>query len=172
MKTSDTEERRLISRLYTAYYVQILNYISSRVNDVQIGEDLTQDVWMRVLQTETPISESGALSYLYTIARNIVNDYLRSYYTRQHAQDEIKEYQKEEDTINAEHEMIAADLALFERKRVERLPAQRRIIYTMCRYEEKSVADIAEELALSFRTVENHLRLGRKDVREYMTAIA
>ncbi len=40
----------------------------------------------------------------------------------------------------------------------------------MSRYEEKSVEDIASELSLSFRTVENHLRLGRRDVRQYMSA--
>lgn len=42
----------------------------------------------------------------------------------------------------------------------------------MSRYEEKSVGDIADELSLSLRTVENHLRMGRRDVREYIAAIA
>lgn len=61
-------------------------------------------------------------------------------------------------------------MAQAEQRRVECLPRQRRIIYVMSRYEEKSVEDIASELSLSFRTVENHLRLGRRDVRQYMSA--
>ena len=39
----------------------------------------------------------------------------------------------------------------------------------MSRYDDKSVDDIAGELSLSFRTVENHLRMGRRDVRAFMS---
>jgi RNA polymerase sigma-70 factor (ECF subfamily) len=38
----------------------------------------------------------------------------------------------------------------------------------MTRYEELPVSDIADRLQLSVRTVENHLRMGRKDVRDFM----
>jgi RNA polymerase ECF-type sigma factor len=41
----------------------------------------------------------------------------------------------------------------------------------MSRYEEKTTEEIADYLALSKKTVENHLRLGRRDVRQYMAAI-
>jgi DNA-directed RNA polymerase specialized sigma24 family protein len=38
----------------------------------------------------------------------------------------------------------------------------------MNRFEDKSVTDISEELNLSRRTVENHLFISRKEVREYL----
>ena len=44
------------------------------------------------------------------------------------------------------------------------LPSQRRKIYVMNRFEDKSVTDISEELNISRRTVENHLFISRKAV--------
>ena len=38
----------------------------------------------------------------------------------------------------------------------------------MNRFEDKSIADISSELNLSHRTVENHLRIGRHEIREYI----
>ena len=64
--------------------------------------------------------------------------------------------------------VVADDLLACEKRRVEFLPSQRRKIYVMNRFEDKSVTDISEELNLSRRTVENHLFISRKEVREYL----
>ncbi len=106
---------------------------------------------------------------IYTIASNLIIDYLRRYYRSRKADDELRRGADETDH-SVESRLLARDMAQAEQRRVECLPRQRRIIYVMSRYEEKSVEDIASELSLSFRTVENHLRLGRRDVRQYMSA--
>lgn len=55
-----------------------------------------------------------------------------------------------------------------EQKAVTQLPAQRRKVYELTRFEENSASDIAVMLNLSQRTVENHLRMGREEVRKYI----
>ena len=52
--------------------------------------------------------------------------------------------------------------------RLEKLPEKRRTVYMMSRFEDKSAGDIAQELNLSLRTVETHLYIIRKEIREYM----
>ncbi len=54
------------------------------------------------------------------------------------------------------------------RERANQLPEQRRKIYIMSRFENKSSADIAAQLGISSRTVENHLFISRKEIREYI----
>lgn len=41
------------------------------------------------------------------------------------------------------------------------------LIYTLNRFENKTSPEIANELNLSCRTVENHLFLGRREMREF-----
>lgn len=48
------------------------------------------------------------------------------------------------------------------------MPRQRKKVYILDRFEEKSALDIALELKISKRTVENLLLTGRKQVRQYV----
>ena len=59
------------------------------------------------------------------------------------------------------------DLMTMERTRLAAMPEQRRLIYTLNRFENKTSPEIANELNLSCRTVENHLFLGRREMREF-----
>lgn len=173
MKTPATTREELITESYLENYDRVLRYISVRVNDIFDAENLAQDVWMRLLESGAELSEDTLTPLIYTIARNLVNDYLRRLYRRQCMHGEMPSPDSESVACaSAESEIVARDLAQLEERMVETLPTQRRTIYIMSRYEEKSVDDIATELSLSFRTVENHLRLGRKDVRGFMSAIA
>lgn len=157
----------ILTRSYVDYRRQVLAFITSRINSEEDAENLTQDVWLRLLEYDKEISGDSILSLLYTVASNLVNDYLRRLYRSRAAFDEMRGLAVEAD-CSGESAVVARDFAGLERNRVECLPPQRRIIYIMSRYEDKSVEDIASELSLSFRTVENHLRMGRRDVRTYL----
>ncbi len=113
------------------------------------------------------------IPYLYTIARNLVNDYLRRLYSASMSHDDyIMEVNGDYTDDSLEAELSARELAGLEQKRVECLPPMRRTIYIMSRYDDMAVDDISARLDLSKRTVENHLRLGRKDIRTFLSNIA
>lgn len=166
MENSDIRNN-FLTRSYETYHRHVLGFISSRINSKEDAENLAQDVWLRLLEYDKPISEDSLLSLLYTVAYNLVNDYLRRLYRSRAAVDELYVSACEAD-FSGESAIVARDIERLEKNRVECLPPQRRIIYIMSRYDDKSVDDIANELSLSFRTVENHLRMGRRDVRNYM----
>lgn len=161
----------IIAARYVTDYDRVLRFISQRVSDAGDAENLAQDVWLKLLECDRELNESTLTSLIYTVARNLVNDYLRHLYIVQEVHGELRQSENVY-AQDMESEVSARDLALHERMRVRCLPAQRRIIYVMSRYEEKSVDEIAAALELSNRTVENHLRLGRRDVRSHMAAIA
>lgn len=172
METTSTSRFSEIEVLFRQYSNKICSYIKSRINSEEDAENLSQDVWMRIMESDATLCKETAVSYLYRIASNLVNDYLRNLYTRMGVTEDIKKNQANYSNHTPDQDLCVKQITELEAKRIECLPRQRRIIYTMSRFEEKSVADIAGQLSLSFRTVENHLRMGRHDVRTFINAIA
>ena len=99
-----------------------------------------------------------------------MRDYLRSLYVRQSHAD-LSDVENEAIDTTPETDFYVHQIMELEQRRVECLPPQRRIIYMRSRFDDMEVSDISTELNLSARTVENHLRLGRRDVREYLRAV-
>jgi len=84
------DEARLIQRakkgdpsafaeLYDRYQPAVYRYIFYRVDDVATAEDLTSEVFVRLVEKIARFTYRGRplLAWLYTIARNLVTDYHR-----------------------------------------------------------------------------------------------
>jgi len=85
-----TDERQLIRRaqqgdsvafaeIYERHQAAVFRYIFYRVADQAIAEELTSDVFVRMVAGINSFSDMGRpiLAWLYTIARNLVIDYQR-----------------------------------------------------------------------------------------------
>ena len=166
METTAYTSDNIITCSYVEYHLVILDYITYRIAYLFEADDLTQDVFVRLMDYKQMLRPDTVKYFLFTIARNIVIDYIRRYYKKQ----EIDGYLY--DTMSAstnetEEKIIGDDLMAMERMRLATMPKQRRLIYTLNRFEGKASPEIAGELNLSCRTVENHLLIGRRDMREF-----
>ena len=67
------------AELYDRYQPAIYRYIYYRVNDVDTAEDLTAEVFVRLVEKIDRFTYKGRplLAWLYTIARNLITDHLR-----------------------------------------------------------------------------------------------
>ena len=168
MKNNTVESTRLIADAYVEYATRVCRYIYYKINNREEAEDLTQDVFVRLMNYDQIICQETIKFFIFTIARNLVNDFLRRHYKKQEITTYIYEHAITS-TTDMESQIIADDLQMREQYKLSLLPPQRRNIYTMSRFENKSVSEISSELSLSPRTVENHLFIGRKEVREYLS---
>ena len=160
----------LIAEAYRDLRLKVRAYIIYRINNIDDADDLTQDVFVRLLEYGQTIRRETMQHMVFTVARNIVTDYLRRYYRAQEVMEDYLET-AEECSDYSQSILLANDLAKHEELRVGQLPAQRQAIYRMVRFEDRRPEDIAVELNLSIRTVENHLCIGRRKVREYIRQI-
>lgn len=167
METIAKLPEQIIEDAYRTYRKEILGYIRFKLVTPDEAEDILQDVFMRVLDYKQMLRENTVLSFLYTIARNLVIDFNRRHSRRQVAFDYIYEVRGEYNFDVAEKVHVKEILA-WEQKRLQHFPAQRKLIYSLSRYQEKTVPEIADLLKISKRTVENHLLIGRKEMREFI----
>ncbi|MBN1810936.1 MAG: sigma-70 family RNA polymerase sigma factor [Anaerolineae bacterium] len=72
-------DEKAIGELYDQYAPLIYNYLYHRVHNAQVAEDLTGDVFVRVLQAiqSSQFWHTSFRSWLYRIAHNLAIDYYR-----------------------------------------------------------------------------------------------
>lgn len=58
-------------------YDRVFKYLYFRLRDRNVAEDMTQEAFLRFLQSRTYRDENRQLQYLYTIARNLCTQYYR-----------------------------------------------------------------------------------------------
>lgn len=168
MKNTSTHiTTQFLAETYVAYRPLVLRYITRKLNGCLDAEDLVQDAFLRLLEYRYMLRSETVRSFLYTIVRNLVTDYLRHHYKKQEVMacmmDSISS-----SVVDAENVVIAKNLLSLEKRRVGQLSSKVRTIYSLSRFEEKTASEIAEELNIPKRTVEGCLLTGRKAIRKYM----
>lgn len=157
----------LITASYQEHYPLLCSYIYYKINNWETAKDLSQDVFLRLTEYKQMLRPNTVKYFIYTIARNLVTDYLRRYYKKleitSYIYDHTVTYMDETESL-----LIAQDLSLLERQKMTMLSAQRRKVYIMNRFEEKSISVISTELKISPRTVENHLFISRREIRNFI----
>lgn len=167
METTDLKQ--LISETYLTQYDKLVGFIGKKVNDRDDAEDIAQDAFMRLLNYPSEIIPENIRTLLFTVANNLVNDYLRHLYIKNDVHASIMNTADWFDD-ETEQSVVARDLMLLERKKLDSMPGQRRIIYIMRMHEGKTSQEVADCLGISKRTAENHFHLGITQMRDYFRA--
>lgn len=167
MRKVDMTFTQLIADSYKSYHHSVYLYINYKIGKDEDAKDLSQDVFLRLMDYKQMLRPDTIRNFIYSITRNLITDYLRRHYKIQEATSYIFN-QSSTFTNDVENQIIANDLSLCERRRVASLPEQRRRIYVMNRFENKTTSEISIQLGLSPRTVENHLFISRKEIRDYI----
>jgi RNA polymerase sigma-70 factor (ECF subfamily) len=129
------------------------------------AEDLVQDVFMRMLKySRTFRDEMSFLPWMFRIARNACVDHLRrTSADRMPAQDPDElESNEPADEATGEHD----ERAELIRKALLALPAERREVLVLSRYEFKSYEEIARALGCSVGAVKVRAHRAIKQLRE------
>jgi RNA polymerase sigma-70 factor (ECF subfamily) len=72
-------ESKAVGELYMQHHEQIFRYVWSKVGDAHLAEDLTGEVFMRMVSRISTYRPAGVpfQAWLYRIARNLIIDYIR-----------------------------------------------------------------------------------------------
>lgn len=148
---------KAFEELFNFFQRPIYQFLLYKIKDPMAAEDLLQEVFVNLWKARENLNENRSIkNYLYTIADNLVLNYIR------HRHVVIRHEQKSEARIftNTDSPQFIMEEAEWNRavaKAIEALPDLTREIFLMSRIEELSYQEIADRLSLTAKAVEGHI---------------
>ncbi|MEQ9090805.1 MAG: RNA polymerase sigma-70 factor [Balneola sp.] len=151
-------------KFFDRYNAFLLNYLMKRGTAKEAAKDLVQQAFVMIWEKRDEIDETKSLrAFLfrigYTRMLNLFRDH--SKFDEEAAPDEntIQEEPDDEDNKRAELN-IAIEQA------ISAMPEKRQEVFRLCFIQEFTYKEAAQVLDVSVKTIENHMGLALKDMRE------
>ncbi len=158
-------------KIYRLYSKKLLYFTLGLVKDLDISKDLVQEVFVNLWEKRGQVDSSlNFENYLFTISYNSIRKFFRN---RSFEEKNISQllYSSPESIDSIEGSMIYDELLKSANAAIEKLPPQRQNVYKLSRQEGMKNKEIAIEMNISCRTVENHLSKALKHLREELAGI-
>lgn len=165
-------DERVFEQFFRKYYQSLCNYACTFVKDMDEAEEAVQAVFHHFWEKREMLEISVSLkSYLY---KSVYNNCLNRI-KHEKIKLEYQHYNAERIDRNPSFASDLADASELESRigqAIESLPEQCRLVFKLSRFEELKYAEIADQLGISVKTVENQigkaLRILREKLADYL----
>ena len=173
-------DREAFSVLVQRYKVPIFNFVIRQLRQRSLAEDLTQDVFFRVVQKAASFKHEARFStWLYTIARNLCVDQLRKLSHRRHPsldQPVGTESRPLVESIANKHHSADAERTASSRRVVKRisaavdaLPDEQREVFLLREIANLPFKEIAEVTGSGENTVKSRMRYALEHLQQSLS---
>jgi len=173
--TQQTYDDQTFEQLFRAHYRELHSYATVMLRDEDMAEEMVQGMFLKFWEKRSLLNiQTSIKAYLYKCVYNDSMNYLKHQKIKTKYQD-FAAY-----SMNSEHEAASSKVELTELERklgeaLNELPEHCRTIFQMSRFEELKYREIAEQLGLSIKTVENQmgkaLKILRVKLADYVTLL-
>lgn len=152
--------------IFKRYYKDLYRFAFSYVKEGTIAEEMAQEVFLYIWEKREQIEIHTTLkTYLYSAVKNKCLNYIKLELPKQQSMADISEVflsvsEKRQD--EGENEQIKR----YIQKAIDALPKKCRRIFLLSRNAGMTYEEIAEELEISKKTVENQMGIALKKLRE------
>lgn len=143
--------------IYERYNELLYDFLYKFLKSPELTEDLTQEIFIKIWDGRAQLPHLLSVkSYLFTIGRNHVFNFLKRAGTDRHAKAEIlKHYTTNGNSL--ENVLHAKDYQRYLEELLAGLTPQSREVFRLCRQEAKTYDETAELLGISRNTVKKHM---------------
>ena len=156
-------------RLFDLYWEPLYIKAKTIIGNEDVAKDIVQDIWIKLWQKRESLEIDNFESYIYRAVKNNCFKYFRdNKFSKVHleiieglgliSEPEVKQQHDLEDTI------------VLLRESMGLLPTRCKKIFELSRIEEYSNEEIASELGISKRSVENQISIAVKSIRHTLSA--
>lgn len=161
--------------IFKEYYQALCRYANSFLNDREEAEEVVQGSFIGIWEKRSALYITTSLkAYLYQAIRNrCLNVIKHEKVKQQHAEHQLVMMPNhDEATTNT---VLSNELEKKIYLAMQALPEQCRLVFKLSRFEELKYQEIADQLNISVKTVENQigkaLKIMREQLREYLPII-
>ena len=165
-------DKHCFQKVFEVYHPQLYRHVLRFVKSQELTEDIIQEVFIKLWENRHHLNPTLSLkAYLYKICKNHIINILNRAAKESSMKKEIlissafSHTQSEDNFIYSQYISIANEA-------IEHLPAQRKIVFKMCRLEGLEYQEVADKLGISKHTVRDHMQKAGKFIKEYFFIIA
>lgn len=162
------QDAKAFSELYNLYIRKMYVYALSIVKSPMLAEDISHDTFVKLWENAAGVqTDRSVQAYLYTLTKNLALNTIRRASRETWISDEIisSALATSEDGLQFTERRETSDII---KTAVAQLPAQRRIIYDLCRNHGYSYKQAAEKLGIKDTTVNSQMVKALRTIREFM----
>lgn len=159
-------DHRAFEEIYHTYKRPLIGNMLRMLRSPELVEEQVQELFLRIWNGRATIDPSKPFkAYLFRIAANMTKNVFRKMaYDKQMRSTllpiEQQVYSHIEEQITSNESKQFLDYLL------EKLPPQRRMVFTLCKLEGKSYREVGEMLNISENTVNDHIRKANVTLRK------
>jgi len=165
------DNEQSLEELFNYYYPRLYNFSKSFLKLEEGIDDILQEVFVKIWQNRKKIKTSATFnSFIFTITRNLLLNELRSRLNNQNIKEEVRK------------RAVALEYSSFEQieyddlkekvdKAIEELPHRQKEIFILSRTEDLSHKEIAEKLGITTKTVEYHITLAVRFLKDKLKGL-
>lgn len=153
--------------LFDLYYAKFVNFADAIIRDRTAAQDIVQEAFIRLYLNRDKLNENKSLeNYLYVIVKRLLFNHLRDTKPVVSLESESAQVLQTNSWGGQDLVVIANETRNRINDAIDRMPPQRRAVFTMSRHQGLSNKEIAESLQISVKTVERHITLALAELRE------
>ncbi len=160
-----------LDELFRRHYVNLCRVAVRLVRDGAAAEDIVQEVFTRLWtkRSKLPDDTQAVSPYLRRAVRNRSLNYLRD--RKRIPVDDGELPEAADPAGQATSRLEQEELRVRINTAINRLPERCRLVFVMSKMEEMSQREIADQLDISVKTVENQMTRAYKFLREYLVIL-
>ena len=151
---------------FDRYYTDLCNFVNIYIRDSTISEEIVQDIYVYFWEKKRKINiESSVRSYLMRASKNKSLNYIRNEKIKLNIYEKLSRATEVSEDM-PDNILDTNQLRKIIDESVNQLPEKCREVYLLAKSKNMSYKEIAGELGISLKTVENHMGKALKRLRK------
>lgn len=154
---------KVFKSFYKKHYPALYRFMLSRGMSHDEAEDLVQKAFIKIWDMRSGIDESKSLrSYLFQIAYSRMLNHIE-YHSKFN---DVEFPDNRTSDSNPKQDVDHSELLSFIKRKISSMPEKRGMVFDLCFMKEFTYKEAAQTMDVSVKTIENHMALAFKDIRQ------